>query len=83
MKALRRAIELAPLSNVSRFSLRLYGYYFGRRFDELIDPARLESDYLLLGNAYLQKGMYPEARDAFGICCEDDTLNFWGHPLQP
>ncbi len=72
--ALRRAVELAPLSAVTRSSRRYYDYYFARQFDKVIEDARTDSVYYAMGQGYLQKGMVAQARDAFMECCENDTL---------
>jgi tetratricopeptide (TPR) repeat protein len=64
------------LSGVTRWSLRVYGYYYGRQFDQLIEQARLDGDYYLLGMGYLRMGLFEQGLEAFTTCCEDDTLLF-------
>lgn len=72
--ALRRAVELAPLSAVTRSSRRYYDYYFSRQFDKVIEDARADNVYYVMGQGYLHSGMLEEARKAFLLCCEQDTL---------
>jgi serine/threonine-protein kinase len=67
--AIRRAIELDPLSLIIHATLGRHGYYFARRYDEAIAQLRktLEMDedfwvaHLWLGWAYGQVGRLPEA----------------------
>ncbi len=82
----KRAIQLDPLSLVINQTLS-YAYYYARRYDEAIKQGRktLELDedfwyvYLVLYGCYLEKGMIPEAVEAFKEIIPPDYMEEFDH----
>ena len=82
----KRAIQLDPLSLVINQTLS-YAYYYARRYDEAIEQSRrtLELDedfwyvYLVLYGCYLEKGMIPEAVEAFKEIVPPDQMEEFDH----
>jgi serine/threonine-protein kinase len=81
----KRAVELDPLATLRHAGLFL-GYYFGRQYDQALEPLReaMELDpsfspHLFLGWIHRERGMYEKAVDEFEKAKASVRLHALGH----